>query len=75
MTQFTLIPNGPEKARAENIHEVIDNLFMERNKDGLNFLEQIYFILFEKYDERFLLEVLRTVPNIDKYLYITSHEG
>ena len=56
----------------EDSKDIINRVMMSRNEDGLTFVEQCCFILFYKKDERFLLQVLRDVPNIAKFLYITN---
>ena len=49
---------------------------MRHKKNGKNLLEKCCFILFDTAkDERFLLYVLKEVPGVTKYLYITDQNG
>ena len=53
-------------------NEIIRDLMMRRNSDGLNILEQCCGILFEHQEERFLMYVLSEVPDSCQYLYKTN---
>lgn len=56
-------------------NDIIEKMMTAKNEDGLNFLEKCIFILFEFNDDRFLFHVLKEVPNISKYLYVTNEKG
>ena len=56
-------------------HDIIKDLVMRRNVEGLNLIEQCCFALFERKEERFLLYVLAEVPDVCQYLYKTNDRG
>ena len=91
MTTVATIPSdGPfntqhdqPKIRIEDNHtdqeleygEIIRHVMMCKNKEGLNMVEQCCQLLFEFEEERFLIYVLKEVPDVCQYLYKTNDQG
>lgn len=68
-TKCSTVNNSP-------VHtDFIENLMDRKNEDGLNILEQAFFILFEHKQPNFVLYLLNNLPNIKSYLYRTNKQG
>lgn len=55
--------------------DILHLLMTTPTLDGMNLLEKCFFILYERKDERFLMYVLKWVPNVDRYLYVVNKDG
>lgn len=68
-TQVSMPKEGVENA------DVIDLLMETKNGNGQTLLDQCCFVLYEDMDERYLMHVLGSVPNVVKYLERTNEQG
>lgn len=63
--------NLPQKL--EDRSHLLDGVMKLKNvEDDMTIVESAFFILFERWDERFIMFLLNEVPHVAKYLHICN---